>query len=211
MKALSNASTPASEGATTRRSPAVQPQQREQFESALRRHQRDPGALPRGQRDESALRRDQREDESAASGDACSQSQAQPLMAAAPTPALPERPGVESAAAAMPRTAAAQDAVSTHLRALGVAGDGTAQAHWQLQWSGATTAVQQVDVRRTGDGRLHLDLSGSAQAGEPARLARLRDRVAARVAAPDVLVRAYPASASGPVHRRHADEDESNA
>lgn len=192
MKALpSSSSAPAAEGAAPRRSPHVRPQQREQFESALRRHLH--------------------EDQDPAPNDNPALPQGQPLMVATPTPAPAERPVVDTAAGAMPRTAATQDAVSTHLRALGVAGGSTTQAHWQLQWAGATTAVQQVDLRRSDDGRLHLDMSGSVQAGEPARLARLRDRVAARVAAPEVLVRSQRAGTPGPGSRRHADEDESGA
>jgi hypothetical protein len=185
---------PAGPNAASRRSPAVRPQQREAFENALRRQRLD--------------------DEPSAP----SPSQPQAASPNSVTTLLPPRQhaGGDDTAGSPPRTAAAQDAVSTHLRALGaaspLAADGATamgaqgsastvapnaaltsatQAHWQLQWAGASAPVQQVDMHRTDSGALHLDMTGHAFASDPARLARLRDRVAARSQASQVIELAY--------------------
>jgi hypothetical protein len=181
----------------TRRSPPVPPQQRDAFESALRR-----------------LRQD---DEPQAQGPAASLPWGQPLPPTPTAPAAQEQPSGAAVAGAPPRTAAAQDAVSTHLRALGavpssasplanasahsaaltpIGTDATA-VHWQMQWAGAAAPVQQVDLHRSETGALQLDMTGQAYASDPARLARLRDRVAARAQTGEVFVLAHTPDAPG--------------
>jgi hypothetical protein len=181
-----------------RRSPAVPAQQRDAFESALRRHGQD-------------------DDEHPAPGPAAAMpwGPALPPASPAPAPAAQEPPSGAGVAGAPPRTAAAQDGVSTHLRALGsssasacasasawgnvsahsavLAAGGTdaIASHWQMQWAGATSPVQSVDLRRSDTGTLQLDMTGHAHASDPARLARLRDRVAAHAPAGQVLVRGH--------------------
>ena len=195
--AFQTPASPSGDSAATRHSPAVRPQQRDQFESALRRHRQ--------------------EDEATEQGDNAVLPWGQPLAPTpsltTPTPAQRELATGASPAGALPRTAAAQDAVSSHLRALGTAPLGATQAHWQVQWAGATAPVQQVDLRRTDSGALHLDMSGSVHASDPARLARLRDRVAARAGVSEVVVLAHPPGAGGHAghsHRsghRHPDDE----
>jgi hypothetical protein len=206
------------------RRPPVPQQQRDAFESALRRH---------GQDDEAATQAQGGQpwgEPLPLNANAQPQNQTQAL-----TPATPREPaGPGGPAGAPPRTAAAQDTVSTHLRALGATAfseQSTAQAsvhsaaitpnqaiatHWQMQWAGATAPVQQVDLHRSETGALQLDMTGQAYASDPARLARLRDRVAARAQAGQVLVLAHPPGSSGspgapgqPMQqRRHPAEDE---
>lgn len=141
---------------------------RERFEDALRRHQLDDEVQPQPE----------------AAVAPWGQAQA---CTAAPQPRV-KQPELAAPAGASPRTAAAQDAVSAHLRALGSSPTEVAAAHVQLQWVGSSAPVQQVDLRRGDGGALHLDMSGNVHASDPARLARLRDRVAARIAGSEVYV-----------------------
>jgi hypothetical protein len=171
--------------------------------------------VPAQQRDafESALRRHGQDEEQQALGPAA----AAPWGAALPPNAsLPmnananaaqESASAASPAGAPPRTAAALDAVSKHLRALGAASSSAQVSahssafmpnstdavamHWQMQWAGATAPVQQVDLTRADNGTLQLDMTGQAFATDPARLARLRDRVAARSQAAEVSVQGH--------------------
>ncbi len=174
-------STAASETAAPRRSPpqrAPSREARDQFENALRRH------LP--------------EEESQPQPEAAAGPWGQAQNHTAPAQPLPKEPELAAPTGALPRTAAAQDGVSTHLRALGTTPTEATAAHWQLQWAGSGAPVQQVDLRRGDSGALHLDMSGNVHASDPVRLARLRDRVAARVPSSEVYVRASPR----PMHER---------
>ncbi len=202
-------SSPTNHRAAPRR-PAVPAQQRDAFESALRRHGQD--------------------DEMAAQAQA-SLPWGQPLpptVQALPPPSPRDQAADMGLAGGAPRTAAAQDAVSTHLRALGatrVSEQSSAQSsahtsaitsndaiatHWQMQWAGATAPVQQVDLHRSETGTLQLDMTGQAYASDPARLARLRDRVAARAQAGQVFVQAHAPGAPGQpgAQRRQPFDDE---
>jgi hypothetical protein len=170
--------------AATQRPPARAA--RERFEDALRRHQLDDEVQPQPD----------------AAVAPWGQAQA---YTAAPQPSA-KQPELAVPTGVLPRTAAAQDAVSAHLRALGASPTEATAAHVQLQWAGSSAPVQQVDLRRGDGGALHLDMSGNVHASDPARLARLRDRVAARVASSEVYVLASQRPTHERSERNFADE-----
>jgi hypothetical protein len=179
--------------AAQRHAHARHTQQREQFESALRRQ---------------SCREENAPDDKRLADAGPVAAPSTPVLAALSPPQALRDPAMaaQPTAGATPRTAPAQDAVSTHLRALGAAPLGAVNAHWQVQWADAAAPVQQVDLRRIDNGQLQagwphdlqlqlrLNPSGSSLASEPARLARLRDRVAARAAVGEVLVFAQAAA-----------------